>query len=145
MEHIQKPTELIRVGVIPAEEKDIWYTEVSRFYQPTEGKKGIRDLLGGGYMEVVRPLGFQRLNNATGRRHVLIVDEDGHSKGLPLNPRATLIYSTRGYRTLEHGAVIVGDAIICTEAMILTEGEDFYEPDIWGLPDDFELTSDMIG
>lgn len=69
----------------------------------------------GGYFEIVRP---QRLASP----FCMIVDEDGLSKGLPVNQIGSLLYETD-----RHGSPIVGDIII----MALQSGPDGF--DITGL------------
>ena len=61
----------------------------------------------GGWMERVRPLG---LALADPRPTVFIVDEDGVSKGLPVNQLASHLYGAH-----LHGRPIVGPALAATE------------------------------
>lgn len=134
MEQIQKPADEIRIGIIPADDSaEIQYKTVKRDY------KFYREIVGG-YLEIVRPRGFVRLNEETGRRHILVVDEEGAIKGDPINPRASLIYGMA-----IHGQPIVGNVIIATEALLWSREDMMYEPDIYGLADDFELQLDSIG
>jgi hypothetical protein len=58
----------------------------------------------GGLWEVVRARGLDQL--APELRAVMLVDENGQGKGLPLNRRAGALYGANA---------IVGDALICQE------------------------------
>jgi len=44
------------------------------------------------------------------RVHVMLVDDDGHLKGLPLNPKATALYRSKNPEHATH--TIVGDVAI---------------------------------
>lgn len=136
MEQIQNPDKMIRVGVIPADDAvQVWYKEVSRDFS---GTPNLRELVGG-WIEIVRPMGFTTLNEQTGRRHILIVDEEGRLKGKPFNRRASMIYGWQ-----RHGEPIVGDAVVATEALLWAPEDRIYEPDVYGLPADFKLRREMI-
>jgi hypothetical protein len=66
----------------------------------------------GGFVE------FVYLGGAQNDRVVLIVNEDGHRLGLPINPTATHLYRGTPPR---HDGVIVGPAI---HARVLNAGQD---------------------
>lgn len=61
----------------------------------------------GGWMERVRPLG---LTLANPHPALLVVDEDGQAKGLPINQIASYLYGTH-----LHGRTIVGPSVVATE------------------------------
>lgn len=73
----------------------------------------LRAAIGGGAIEVVT------LGGTSARREVLVVDEDGLRKQLPVNEMATTIY--RGGFPPRHREVIVGDALL---AEVLHGGTD---------------------
>lgn len=53
----------------------------------------------------------------------LAVDEDGHAKALPINPRASMLYGVT-----RHGVPIVGDALLAAEALV-DDGTDWVDTD----------------
>lgn len=61
----------------------------------------------GGWMERVRPLGLTLSNPHPA---LLVVDEDGQAKGLPINQIASYLYGTH-----LHGRTIVGPSVVATE------------------------------
>lgn len=71
-----------------------------------------------GYIETVHPRGLAR-------PYMMLVNEEGLLKGLPLNPLGSLLYGT-----LEHGYPIVGNVIF------MKDGYRNGEPDIVGLDDE---------
>lgn len=71
---------------------------------PTNSSTGfsleeLREAIGGGWIEIVR--------TQTGRR-ILVIDEEGKLKGMPLNSRASGLYDPT------YSDVIVGIAILAT-------------------------------
>jgi hypothetical protein len=68
----------------------------------------------GGYIEMVS------LTGHSSPRNVLVVNEDGHRLGLPLNPIATLLYQLGG-----SPYVVVGDVVVCTVEDPGGDGERF--------------------
>lgn len=94
---------------------------------PAEGPVSIVDISGtlkslqdavGGYIEIVRvPMPFED--------DVMVVDEEGLYKGLPLNVLGSFLYGTH-----IHGSPVVGNVLILKEAL-LTDGADFVDmPDV---------------
>lgn len=75
----------------------------------------IRDELDGGFFEIVR---LPKLSY----KYLMLVDDCGILKGLPVNPLASELYGVR-----QHGQPIVGTALIMREDYV--DGE----PDIVGL------------
>lgn len=71
-----------------------------------------------GSIETVHPRGLAR-------PYMMLVNEEGLLKGLPLNPLGSLLYGT-----LEHGYPIVGNVIF------MKDGYRNGEPDIVGLDDE---------
>lgn len=83
-------------------------------------------LFDGGLIEQVRARGLAPLTSAhSTQRVVMLVDEEGLGKGLPFNPRASILYGMH-----VHGQPIVGDAFIVGEIRD-SEGEWDWGP----LPD----------
>jgi hypothetical protein len=89
--------------------------------------KDLQDAIGGGYFEFVHT---RMLPMVDGVQLMMVVDEDGHAKGLPYNARAAMLYPGP--------TGIVGDAIIVGEALVADE-EQFYEPDVVGIPEGFSM------
>lgn len=84
----------------------------------------------GGYIEIVRPKYFPDLDQLDWAP-VMIVNEDGISQQLSYNERASIIYWPGG------SAFICGPAIIMQEANFLVQGENYWEGDLTGLPDNW--------
>ena len=80
---------------------------------PVGDWKDVTELLDG-WMEIVRPM------YELPRPYVLVVDEEGVLKGLPINPLASMCYGSG----------------ICGPAVIMAEGWVDGEPDLIGLTDD---------
>lgn len=78
-----------------------------------EGFEGIREALGGGWIERVRVAGDWSL----------AVDEDGIAKGLPVNPRASILHGTP-----RHGHPVYGPALLGREADSM-DGIDWVDTD----------------
>lgn len=77
-----------------------------------------------GYMEIVRTEFMPELR--CGCRMVMVVNEDGHSKGLEQNIRAQIYYPFNA---------IVGDVFLIGEGPV--RGEDGVGVDFFGLPPEF--------
>lgn len=73
----------------------------------------MRHHLGDAYIERIR----------IDEEHSLAVDEDGHAKGLPINPRASLLYGTH-----KHGVPIVGDVLLARDGFV-DDGIDWVDSD----------------
>jgi hypothetical protein len=77
--------------------------------QPKNGRdfdyRELRAAIGDGDIEIV--------TLADGR--LMVCDEDGHAKGLPLNKLATVLYYQAGGVP---GCPVVGDVLICSKGMI---------------------------
>lgn len=61
----------------------------------------LKEAIGGGYIEIVR----------VGRDGLMVVDEEGKLKNMPVNHKATLFYANAN-------DVIVGDALVCHRSQI---------------------------
>ena len=72
---------------------------------PKNGKdfslEELKQYIGGGYIEIVRCKGGQ----------IMVIDEEGKLKGLPINPVATMIYGNPN-------DIIVGDVLLCPDKMV---------------------------
>jgi len=62
----------------------------------------LRAAIGGGYIEVVRTVDDSR---------IMVLDEEGKLKNMPVNPKATALYPNLA-------DVIVGDVVVCKRAMV---------------------------
>ena len=92
-------------GQLHFDELPLWAVEQ---VEPQNGTDfSLKELRGfiGGHIEIV-PLTKNRL---------MIVDEEGKLKGLPLNPMATKIYDEESFCVAD---IIVGNALICKRSEV---------------------------
>jgi hypothetical protein len=88
------------VIVLPAD--DSRPAELREMGSERSAYEHIREMIGG-LVEIVRAHGLHHL--APELWPVMLVDDNGHGKGLPLNQRAGLLY----------GGEIAGDVVLCQE------------------------------
>lgn len=91
--------------------------------ETTYGAEGDLKSVIGGWIEIVRPHAMRSLE------HVLVIDEEGRLKDLPVNIRASYLYGTFSDEHRKgHGQPICGLAIIISEGMVM-QPEGYPEPD----------------
>ena len=88
---------------------------------------GMQKLVGGGFIEIVRP-------KLLPRDWVMVVDDEGKLKDYPVNLLGTILYNSPW-------DTINGDLFLCREDMVPDE-EGFMQPDLVGLTD--EQANDCI-
>jgi|SRR5690606_18632346 len=92
----------------------------------------------GNLMEIVRPDLAEEISSS-GLNFALVVDEEGLSKGLPINHRATILCSA--FRAVNQ--YIRGDALLLAEDLVDYDDETgkYQAPDVVGLPDDVTVSA----
>ena len=113
----RKDMEKMRMVKVPV--KGIMFAETVE----VGGVMAIAPEIGAEMFEIVRPRAFARLDHP---ELVMLVDESGALKDLPMNPTGSELYGWR-----EHGARIYGDVLIAKE--VRTSEGDY---DIAGLTED---------
>ena len=92
----------------------------------------------GGWIELVRPKYFP-MRKQLDWSPVMVVNEDGVAKHLEYNRIASDVYLPGG------STFIYGTAVIMQEALFEVEEEEYAEPDLTGLPDDWALDNNFWG
>lgn len=92
----------------------------------------------GGYIEVIRPPDLPILE--CGCSLILVTNEEGLLLDLPPNPLASAL----------HPPLVVGDVFLVAEGPVQGRGDNYGEPDFFGLPPDsfaswFRFMSRVVG
>ncbi len=97
------------------------------------GPTGVGDPIGARYPERVRIGDFTKsppqLWTDGGVTVVMVCDEDGHEKGLPMNERASFLYGWSFHR-----GVVLGDVLVTGEHHV---GEPMFGVDFTDLPEQY--------